>query len=205
LEDNTLFLKEGFVRQRRNLMIMSVLIIIQETAGLKYEVLSVLGNEVTVEHSVFIVILTYIMFVYWWIRYFQYMGDLRDSTYSKIFATRFLNNIRDSHEYIEQSEKFRSSVPNPSKVNLVRFGLFSIHLMYIETAEFDPLDPFNEIEVEPTLFYKFPFGLCFFTWALTHFGLAAVSRFFTEYYFPHLLALLAVGSMLYMNFGSLNG
>lgn len=62
----------GFVRQRRNLMIISLVLLFSETAELKIEKLSAFGNELVIGKPYAINAALWVAGFYWLMRFYQY-------------------------------------------------------------------------------------------------------------------------------------
>jgi len=66
---------EGFVRQRRNLMIVSLVLLFSEATDLKVEKLSAFGTELLVGQPQAVTTALWIAALYWLIRFYQYSHD----------------------------------------------------------------------------------------------------------------------------------
>ncbi len=62
----------GFVRQRRNLMIISLVLLFSEVAQLKVTKLSAFGNELLVGEPNAVATAMWLAGIYWLVRYYQY-------------------------------------------------------------------------------------------------------------------------------------
>lgn len=65
-----------FIRQRRNLMGISIIVLFVTYSGLQFNKLNILGNEFTISNPRIINYSLWIAFAYWLMRYFQYMHEL---------------------------------------------------------------------------------------------------------------------------------
>lgn len=61
---------EGFVRQRRNLMVMSVVLLLVESADVRFSELNLLGTKFTIENPDVINLGLWVAFLYWLYRYY---------------------------------------------------------------------------------------------------------------------------------------
>jgi hypothetical protein len=109
----------GFVRQRRNLMIVSLVLLFSEVADLQIEKLSAFGNELVIGKPYAINAALWVAGFYWLLRFYQYSRP-------KI-AAMLLNTI---HPYIQQNAL-------PEGVKLLR----AAHPEYLEPFENVPADP----------------------------------------------------------------
>lgn len=63
---------EGFVRQRRNLMIVSLVLLFSEATELKVEKISAFGTELLVGQSQAVTMALWVAALYWLVRFYQY-------------------------------------------------------------------------------------------------------------------------------------
>ena len=68
-------IRSSFLRQRRNLMTISVVNLFVSLAGIKLEELDVLGNKFAVQNPHYITVSLWVAFFYWLVRYFQLLHD----------------------------------------------------------------------------------------------------------------------------------
>lgn len=71
--------REGFVRQRRNLILGSFLLLFAQIAEIKVDKLIVFGNEIQLAHSYSITATLWVVTLYWFVRFYQYSKDLNSS------------------------------------------------------------------------------------------------------------------------------
>lgn len=69
-------IRSAFIRQRRNLMGISIAVLFVTYSGLQFTKLNILGNEFVISNPRIINYFLWIAFVYWLVRYFQYMFAL---------------------------------------------------------------------------------------------------------------------------------
>src|SRR3989344_6953987 len=69
-------IREGFIRQRRNLMIISLVLLFAESAELTISKLNIFGNELLIVHPATITTALMIAYLYWLWRYSQFLHDL---------------------------------------------------------------------------------------------------------------------------------
>ncbi len=63
---------EGFVRQRRNLMIVSLILLFSEATDLRVEKISAFGTELLVGQPQAVTMALWVAALYWLVRYYQY-------------------------------------------------------------------------------------------------------------------------------------
>lgn len=71
-------IREGFIRQRRNLMLMSVVVFFAQYVGLEFKQLSFLGNQASIASSSSVMGFLWLLFGYWFIRYLQYFHEISE-------------------------------------------------------------------------------------------------------------------------------
>lgn len=64
--------QDGFVRQRRNLMVASLVLLFSEVTELKVEKISAFGTELLVGKAQAVTLALWVAAVYWLIRFYQY-------------------------------------------------------------------------------------------------------------------------------------
>ena len=81
----------GFVRQRRNLMIVSLVLLFAEFTDLKIQKINAFGNELLIGEPQAAINLMWFAAIYWLIRYYQYsrghFGSLNDAARTYLFGT----------------------------------------------------------------------------------------------------------------------
>lgn len=87
--DNTADVRQGFIRQRRNLIAVSLALVFYQTAGLVITRLSFLGNEADVSEPSLASAVLWVAWLYFLLRYFQYFMDVpnrgeRDAYYDRL-------------------------------------------------------------------------------------------------------------------------
>lgn len=70
--------REGFTRQRRNLVIMSLVVLCFELLGVQFHTLNLLGNKIIIHNQHLVHLALWILLYYYLWRYFTYFNDLGD-------------------------------------------------------------------------------------------------------------------------------
>ncbi len=107
-------LYEGFLRQRRNLMVMNLVLILYYTADLEFTRFNILGNEITIGNPLAVPIILWVILIYWFMRYLQYFLDLDDRSYRQKY-----NDTYDFYIKRHYTKKI-----NADPVELERLGKF---------------------------------------------------------------------------------
>ncbi len=84
----------GFVRQRRNLIVISLVALFAETSELSVNKLNVFGNELVIRNPVTVSIALGIALLYWLYRYYVYFHDLGDKGFRDEHRTRLTALVR---------------------------------------------------------------------------------------------------------------
>lgn len=87
-------IREGFIRQRRNLMIISLVLLFAETAELTINKLNIFGNELLIAHPATITTALWIAYFYWLWRYSTYLHDLGDTQLIPTYRQRRFDLIK---------------------------------------------------------------------------------------------------------------
>ncbi len=69
--------REAFIRQRRNLFIVSLVLLFAETSELTLSKLNIFGNELLIRHPIVVNIFLWAAWFYWLVRFLQYLGHVR--------------------------------------------------------------------------------------------------------------------------------
>lgn len=69
-------IREGFIRQRRNLIIISLLLLFAETSELAVNKINVFGNDLTIANPVVVTLALVLAYLYWLYRYSVYFHDI---------------------------------------------------------------------------------------------------------------------------------
>jgi hypothetical protein len=73
MERNEGGMSEGLLRQRRNLLAMSLVLLLFDVAGASFKTVMVLGSELAVVRQGILPIAAWIVWAYWLLRYTQYL------------------------------------------------------------------------------------------------------------------------------------
>jgi hypothetical protein len=85
MDDET---NNGFIRQRRNLILICLILGFVEFAEVKFEKLNLLGNERTISNPRIVSISLWVAFFYWLLRYFQYFNAIHDKGIEKAYISK---------------------------------------------------------------------------------------------------------------------
>lgn len=89
----TEYMRDGFVRQRRNLMMVSAALLLVESAGVKFSELNLLGNKFLIENPGVINIGLWIAFLYWLYRYYVYFHDIGEKGFVSKYRSRMMDLV----------------------------------------------------------------------------------------------------------------
>lgn len=81
-------IRQGFDRQRRNLILFSILLLFLESTGASIERLNFVVTTLTVEHTEIAKLFIWLILAYFILRYFQYMNELQDNEYKEKIDNR---------------------------------------------------------------------------------------------------------------------
>jgi hypothetical protein len=87
---------EGFVRQRRNLIIISLVLLFAETSELSISKLNVFGNELLISNPMTVNYALWAAWFYWLVRYYQYFLHAHGRYEIKeAYSNRLEGNVRE--------------------------------------------------------------------------------------------------------------
>jgi len=199
---------EGFVRQRRNLIVMSVVVFFAQYVGLDFKTISFLGNTADITDTGSVMSFLWILLVYWLARYIGYFYDLGDKDIKAALYRRrtmligraFLNksvprlarNELEGKYPLLASKKVRHKV-TVSGATPTLWSLFSLEVdkRYLIKS----LDSGAENRFSITTEIPFIKVVILNIWTLL--GIIFLTRLFTEYLLPFVLFLLPVSYLIY--------
>lgn len=77
-------IRGGFIRQRRNLIVISLVTLFAQYADVTLSQLNVFGNVITIGHPIAIRAVLWIAWFYWLVRYFVYYHDVGDKGFWRV-------------------------------------------------------------------------------------------------------------------------
>ena len=80
--------KTDFIRQRRNLIVISLILLGVEAFGLEIKRINALGNEILIQNPGMVNVALWLAWAYWFIRYYQYFHDLQDRGFKTAYAAK---------------------------------------------------------------------------------------------------------------------
>lgn len=195
---------DKFSRQRRNLMVMSIVVIVQDLAGLKYEEISVLGNKATIQNPEMVKILLLAFLAYWFCRYIQLFVELGQkgisSTYEYLFKKSLTRSSWYEKLYSETKLKVvsfgsKEKLANPKDVDINCRSLLKPH---VKIKYAFPVEGERDTEQ-----HEVAFGLTAKCLFVAFLKLVFVNYRFTEYILPFILFFAAVCSWTLSNWSLL--
>jgi hypothetical protein len=100
----------SFVRQRRNLIAVSILLVIAQQTGITIDQINLLGNEFKLLSAYSVASLLWIPAIYWMIRYYQAVRDLGDLGFANKLSgvlNRTLLPRRAFQQYLRTADRPR--------------------------------------------------------------------------------------------------
>ena len=136
-----------FHRQRRDLFVVSGLLLLTEIAKIKAEKLSFLGFEATVQDSHIFLAGLWLLWAYWFLRYCYAYRDLRDrpvlAAYRAIVQgnlTQHLNTIvaKEAQNLIATDPQFQNAQATGSILLAEDYGKWSVRIAWAPTFRIAP-------------------------------------------------------------------
>lgn len=81
-------IRENFTRQRRNLLLISLVVLFAEMSEIEIHKITILGNEVLFKNPESILIILRAALIYWLVRYYQYFRDIGEKGFRTSFYLR---------------------------------------------------------------------------------------------------------------------
>lgn len=78
MADELEVVRQGFVRQRRNLIGISLVLLLYERLGIVIETINIFGNIARISNPSSLLVLLWIAWIYFLVRYYQYFRDVGD-------------------------------------------------------------------------------------------------------------------------------
>lgn len=195
MEDGAVDLREGFVRQRRSLVAVSLAWLLYQTSGVVIDHLNVFGNKLDLKTPELAGTVLWVAWLYFLLRYYQYFRDLPDKGVSTAFGARLITLMRKvARNEIKRQCKLKGPWQPVDEIELEkaridtigsykRFWEFRVtELVAIISPNNRPLHQFSgkTIKVEGSRLIAAKLR------SAAHVSLN--TRFLTEYYLPFVLA-----------------
>lgn len=114
---------QGFVRQRRNLMIVSLVLLFVEAAELTINEVNVFGNRLVLKNPAIVTYALWIGFAYWLWRYSVYFHDLGDKGFLRAYHERMLYLVqRIAFRQAKRDREIMDNLVKEGKTKLVLIG-----------------------------------------------------------------------------------
>ncbi|GEM_PF-2952761 len=84
----------GFIRQRRALIVISLMMVLYEKLGIEIETINILGNTALINNPLNVTNLAWIGWGYFLVRYYQYFRDLGDKGFTGAYNAK-LNKLTE--------------------------------------------------------------------------------------------------------------
>jgi hypothetical protein len=185
-------IREGFKRQRRNLMIVSVVLLFAQTSGITINKLNVFGNELEIPNPIVINRWLWVLWGYWLWRYYNFYHDMGGKGFARE-RHKVLNDLVPKYFF---RKLLRNTIPlaYPNREGAKFYGVdiygyrpFSYDLLVkIQFAD-DSIEGFKDVISLRNPEDRVPLILMNVR-ALVHIVLH--THLFSEYILPYILAAL---------------
>lgn len=102
--DDETEIDRGFVRQRRNLILVSLALLFAEVTGLHIDTLSIFGNEFSLERPTSVTPLLWVAGFYWLWRFYQYFNASKTGHWENAVSERIKLTVPDTAFRLALSE-----------------------------------------------------------------------------------------------------
>lgn len=143
LED---YIRRAFISERRNLLLTSIALSLIQYSGIVFKKISIFGNEAEINDPNVILILLWIFWLYFALRYYQHFREIPDKGISRLYRQILHNSVA----MLAQRRYKESFVPSPTFQGIKpKFRFESMQPTY--------RGPFNaEVTLPATISYKLP-------------------------------------------------
>lgn len=164
------------LRQRRNLMLISVLLLAFVFLKIKIDKLSIFGSEITVENPQGILIFVWILWAYFLVRFYQFLREEADLKLISNINGRFVSRA-NSHVFKKLNKQFIQG-----SIEVTRKGIFWDY----QVMEYDPTAGSSK----ETSRARLPVVTSLFWYLGSSAQVCIHTTKFTDYILPILLALI---------------
>lgn len=181
-----------FSKQRRNLIIISGVLLLHEFLGIDYKDFKVFGMTITQSENITLVI--WIVWLYFFIRYFNLFFQILEKGIG-VFFNKIINKFDDYsiHKYLKELNLNKNSNYNINKDDNVFWKRG--RTLYLTTA--------SSSEDRKSKSYKFSFLTHLYIFTCAGFYIIFKTHYFSEYYFPIIFGLSPLLILLHKNLGVL--
>jgi len=143
-------IRAAFIRQRRNLMVVSLALIFVEFAELTVTKVSLFGNELTVSNPMAVNSALWIGYFYWLWRYYVYFHDLGDKGFLSTYQRQMLELVkRCAFRQLQKDSQFiklpQSHMAEPGELS----WSFRSPFRYVVNLRVNFMPPTGQIFAQP--------------------------------------------------------
>lgn len=121
-------IKQHFIKQRRNLIVISLLVLFAELLGIQVEKINFFGIESKLNNPHLIKPILWVALIYWFIRYTQYLHDLGERGFKKEFFKKMDAIIaRKAFKKKINSDEFKKKLSVGNDMKERKFSLVSYY------------------------------------------------------------------------------
>ena len=184
-------IREGFIRQRRNLIIITTIVFFLEFTQISLNSINLLGNDLTISEPDFVNTVFWIAMCYWLIRYIQYFYGLENNEIKNTFIYFMEKEVPKGafKIYLKKEDLFPDDKEKP-KVKIVDVGyvirksnIWIVQVNYFDSLKNKTLGS-GQLTVQDWDLTKAKIR----SWIYSMF----VTRNFTEYFLPLVMAALVI-------------
>lgn len=137
-EEDSDSIRNGFIRQRRNLIVISLVLLFAETSELSINKLNVFGNELLIRNPVIVTAALWIAYIYWLWRYYVYFHDLGDKGFGNKLRTR-LSGLVDqwSKKKFDMDSTWRQEIVKEARDQLTKAQAGNTNLQNVLNSPHD--------------------------------------------------------------------
>lgn len=198
MAENTDYIRTMFIRQRRNLMGISIVLLFVTYSGLKITTLNILGNSMTITQPHIVNVALWVAFTYWFWRYWVYRIEIRSGNmmylYKPIMFQRMVIRAKvQIDEAVKEAEsvlKCDVSVHSKEWAMPPSYNPFALRKLKLQLAYYQTIDGrSNQIKQEVTIELKRHLSQEILDWLYVMRNITFNTAYVSEYIVPPCLAL----------------
>lgn len=131
MADEADYIRQGFVAERRSLLIVSFILFFYQQAGLQIEKINAFGNEVSISDPWWIAFALWVLWGYFLVRFYQYLRSIPDKGFWTAYERQMEKSItRTAFKHFKKH--FAQEEENKNRKNNFKLGKADFTLNYPE-------------------------------------------------------------------------
>lgn len=182
--------QEYFVKQRRNIILISLVILLSEYLGFKIEKINILGNQIDVENPQNFCQLLWVVWVYFLWRFYSYLNSLGDLGFAYSFRNTMSLLLHEAAKEKAQNDPSKFLISTSGHNCKVGSHLFGIKYLDKFSAKvgIEILGEPPYVSIRENIGVPLGFNVLFIAYCKFFFGIIFKSHLSSEYILPFFIA-----------------